>query len=595
MADTGNAGRNDPCPCGSGKKFKQCCLLVKRVHKPQATPFSRTVWRLADFIIVPCLIVWFVFEPNFLHGWVDYVESGQYLAPINRIFHGQLPFRDSYTLFGPLFLYIPAFLMLLFGKTIAVLRAHFHMMAILNVIIAYFVGRMVCKKRLFRYAIPFVLLLEFFHPFWSTRWGGLRVGAGLFVIAALIRYLRAGSRGALLIAGCLTSVGLLYSTDVGILSAATSGTLFVWLFLSGQRRFAVLFGDFLIFVSGFLVTSFVPMIYLAVKGAMIPYIQTAFWDMPVHHMSMWGHGNMPSLLEAFRQSGGFWKVLTGDVFKVYLPSLIYAGFSCFLLVQLLKRRIAPETSIVFLLTVYGLLLYVMSFRAIEGPQFQMALPPLIILMGWLLERSWSAVRGFIEPLRGDEKRSWIVPVFSVILLAICSTYVFASDKRYYGSFQGWLKYQRHKSDLSARYSSPAWIGQLDWSPLSCERCGSINVQRNEADEIDGVTQFLLQNTKPGEIVFAFPEHGIFNFLADRPGLSRFDIAGLAWTTEAWQNELQNRLIQNPPRYVVAGKSLSNLAKSIGREEEILSEVGAFLAENYSVIRDFSTVAVLERR
>jgi hypothetical protein len=21
-----NAGRNDPCPCGSGKKFKRCCL-----------------------------------------------------------------------------------------------------------------------------------------------------------------------------------------------------------------------------------------------------------------------------------------------------------------------------------------------------------------------------------------------------------------------------------------------------------------------------------------------------------------------------------------------------------------------------------------
>lgn len=23
------AGRNDPCPCGSGKKYKQCCLLKK--------------------------------------------------------------------------------------------------------------------------------------------------------------------------------------------------------------------------------------------------------------------------------------------------------------------------------------------------------------------------------------------------------------------------------------------------------------------------------------------------------------------------------------------------------------------------------------
>jgi uncharacterized protein YecA (UPF0149 family) len=24
-------GRNDPCPCGSGKKYKKCCLL-KETH-----------------------------------------------------------------------------------------------------------------------------------------------------------------------------------------------------------------------------------------------------------------------------------------------------------------------------------------------------------------------------------------------------------------------------------------------------------------------------------------------------------------------------------------------------------------------------------
>ena len=31
-----NIGRNDPCPCGSGKKYKKCCLLkldeLKRVE-----------------------------------------------------------------------------------------------------------------------------------------------------------------------------------------------------------------------------------------------------------------------------------------------------------------------------------------------------------------------------------------------------------------------------------------------------------------------------------------------------------------------------------------------------------------------------------
>jgi len=24
--ESGEPGRNDPCPCGSGKKYKQCCL-----------------------------------------------------------------------------------------------------------------------------------------------------------------------------------------------------------------------------------------------------------------------------------------------------------------------------------------------------------------------------------------------------------------------------------------------------------------------------------------------------------------------------------------------------------------------------------------
>ncbi|WP_084591481.1 SEC-C metal-binding domain-containing protein [Gilvimarinus agarilyticus] len=25
MRDTPKVGRNDPCPCGNGKKFKKCC------------------------------------------------------------------------------------------------------------------------------------------------------------------------------------------------------------------------------------------------------------------------------------------------------------------------------------------------------------------------------------------------------------------------------------------------------------------------------------------------------------------------------------------------------------------------------------------
>jgi SEC-C motif len=29
-------GRNDPCPCGSGKKFKKCCLNSQGLNKPSS-------------------------------------------------------------------------------------------------------------------------------------------------------------------------------------------------------------------------------------------------------------------------------------------------------------------------------------------------------------------------------------------------------------------------------------------------------------------------------------------------------------------------------------------------------------------------------
>lgn len=32
-----NVGRNDPCPCGSGKKFKKCCGVQKKMNMRSAT------------------------------------------------------------------------------------------------------------------------------------------------------------------------------------------------------------------------------------------------------------------------------------------------------------------------------------------------------------------------------------------------------------------------------------------------------------------------------------------------------------------------------------------------------------------------------
>ena len=50
-------GRNEPCPCGSGKKYKKCCMQKKNVFQLQEFKIERfyqqknsLVSQLQDFI-----------------------------------------------------------------------------------------------------------------------------------------------------------------------------------------------------------------------------------------------------------------------------------------------------------------------------------------------------------------------------------------------------------------------------------------------------------------------------------------------------------------------------------------------------------------
>jgi tetratricopeptide (TPR) repeat protein len=47
-------GRNDPCPCGSGKKYKKCCLSIKSLAKNNSRFFYSDLDNLSNQ--VPALI-----------------------------------------------------------------------------------------------------------------------------------------------------------------------------------------------------------------------------------------------------------------------------------------------------------------------------------------------------------------------------------------------------------------------------------------------------------------------------------------------------------------------------------------------------------
>lgn len=82
-------GRNDPCPCGSGKKYKKCCLI-----STEASDFQYRRWRQIESGLIPRLMD-FAFEsfgPELLEdAWKDFnvgepVEPIDPESPMNMVF-----------------------------------------------------------------------------------------------------------------------------------------------------------------------------------------------------------------------------------------------------------------------------------------------------------------------------------------------------------------------------------------------------------------------------------------------------------------------------------------------------------------------------
>ena len=71
----GTTGRNEPCPCGSGRKFKRCCADAK--HEPQQQSLAPSM----SFPMEPI--------PSILHGSnrARVIWNKVHLRPASETFH----------------------------------------------------------------------------------------------------------------------------------------------------------------------------------------------------------------------------------------------------------------------------------------------------------------------------------------------------------------------------------------------------------------------------------------------------------------------------------------------------------------------------
>ena len=520
--------------------------------------------RLVDLVLIPLAMVWLAYEPNFAHGFIDYFESGQYLSVINAIFHGKLPYKDLFVLFGPLHYWVPALAMLFFGKSIVVLRGFFLFGDVASLLVLYCLCRLFIRNRFFSTAAALLIVIEAHHPFWCTRWGGIRFAFGYLSLLSLTLFCKKKTARAMGWSGFFASVGSLFSQDVGLFSYATAFLFFI-LYAFWRRPEE---------------RTEKPLTLLRIYGVGCAVVLIPFMAWLVASSSLGAYvdaiASLPSLrlwLQPWGASDLTPKVLYPAI--LYVGCLGAAGYSL-----LRKGRLSDELMCLMVLCTYGILSYAASFRAIRGPQFQVLGLPIALLVTFYLLRRLYDVRKMAKTYRDA--------LLVVIVAGLVGS--FASPKRYYENLSVWLYYQRVKQGVLPVYSGVIRKDGLT-RPLNAQRGGQAALPLWQADEVDFVVSYILSHSSGGEPLFSFPELGLFNFLCDRPDVSRFTLVAYSWPKQEWQKEQLELLKNKRPPIVLVLTRLSNLAASIHHKEELLPDVLTYVRKNYVLKAQTQQIAI----
>ncbi len=563
-------GKNAPCPCGSGLKYKNCCL--KKSKAPADTPappsghgfkLSPRMARLLDFFIVPGLLIALAYEPNAAHGYVDYLESGQYLAVIDGVFRGQVFYRDIYFFFGPLSYYGPALAMFFFGKTLAVLRQFFLVGDIAGFLALYALCRITLRNRFFAYAAALVIVIQVHHPFWSTRWGGFRfcsAYASLIVMAGLVRW---RSTPLAAVGGFFAAIAFLHSIDMGVLCGLAAAAVFVadrW--LPDRAQGALPAQASFYYGLGFAAGLAPLLIYFAVSGALFPYLKEMaslgdrrVWAAPID-----------------------WSSRSG--FKVFFPLIVYtlAAVTGFARGRLERLQTA-------LLVTFGVLFYFYAFRAIAGPQFETSLAVCILLGFCALER-------LLERSPSGHKPAWQLPAAALLGVGMFATMVFIPNYFYAGDFKRWFAYQQDKDKLFSKYVMWDREGYRAVDAAIVRMKGT-QVPAWQADEIETVLRSVDQFSGKDDALLAFPDLSFFNFIADRRLVDRFSVPGFAHGVPGGERTLLAAVGAERPPVALRPAGRSVLANAI-RKDEILPSVREYVDNNYALNQKTEQVLVYVR-
>lgn len=537
-----------------------------------------------DAVLLSVFVALVTLQPYFLHGRLNLFELGIYLPGIEAVLDGQVPYRDFFYLRGPFELYMPAALMAVFGRNVAVLSTYFYVGNVLALIMCVWIAKELYRSRLFFYVMVPVLAARTFPRVVFTYWGGMRYVIGLLAVGLVILYLRRGGRYRLWCAGMLGGWALFTSVEVGacVLMAAAGVFLCAWFLKTHSPKEVI--GFFGLYIAGFLTVAIPYMVYLAYQGALIPYADAVLSVV----------GNMQNVFDPRFTSNvprGLGEAVAAALnpasksFKHMTPAYLYLGVFAYLYQQFRRGRFDAAKLGVMALGIYGAVLYITAFRNIEAAQFEVALQPEKILLFLLLEE----VCLFWKPSKAAVSRILI----GIVILSSAGYAIQRYNHRFFS-----VQYIRQKI-LGRDTARLAPLSAEDAAVPKSARLQGLVVPKSQAEDFDSVARFIEENTDAQEPVLMFPELGMYYFLADRPCVGRFPMVSFSWMNDRWHQEFWADIKRTKPRFVVMDKDLEprfqdtyfKVRKNFDKYQDVLE----YIRKNYAVVQETPSLRILKRK
>lgn len=556
-----------------------------------------------DAVILSIFTVLITLQPYFMHGKINIFEFGLYLPGIQSILNGEIPYRDFFHLRGPFELYMPAFMMRLFGENIAVLSSYFYIGTVITLISCVFIAKELYKTRCVLYLMIPVLIGRTFPRVVFTFWGGMRFALGLLAVLFAVYFFRRKKYIWIFFSGTVSSLAFLTSIDTGVCTILSilATLIFAWFFGLKRKREAM---KSLSFYSLGLLSVLLPYgIYLFATQALVPFIDSMYSIMIImtkvfpdsafrdHPSSLW---------EAILAMGPWSKH-----FKHLTPAYCYIFVISYIAFKTKKKLLSKVDLSLVCVFFYGLILYIFAFRKLGSAAFEMALQPEKILLFFLLEVIFlillekrnlfkaQVLSGALAIRKYLKIKIILINFFCFALIGSSIGYTIARYNHRFFSF----KYVRNliiqkKEDLRPLAGDKT-------KRLTLERVRGMVVPVSQAEDIEQISEFFQKHTKPREPVFMFPEIGSYSFIVDRPFVGRFPMVTFSWFGVNWHEELFQDLQEVRPQFAVIPKELAphfeELYFLVQENRKKYRQVLDYVYTNYELVQSTPTLNIYKSK